>query len=271
VGYDVTAISAHAYARCAGMYRMTSCGGSFGEGYGPKVVVRARAGDRSLDALRGKHVAVPGVNTTAFLVLSLMLGARTFDAIEMPFAEIPGAVANGEVAAGVLIHEAQLLLEQYDLTPLADLGAWWDEHAATPLPLGLNVVRRDLEERLGPGACERVTRVLARSIRHCREHAGESRAFLRARAGERGEWADDGLVERYLAMYVSDLTVEMGERGRGGGVAAAGGGGGGGAVPRSGRDRRCRPRMSVRRGALTESLYSGRTWGSRVLRTLNAQ
>lgn len=211
--HDITAVSAATYPAIADRYAITSCGGSFGEGYGPKLVV-SRSGHTVQSPGTRLRIAVPGRNTTAFLVLSLMLGPGTFDAREMVFSEIPDAVAAGEVDAGLLIHEAQLTFESLGLVAVADLGVWWRDTAGVPLPLGLNVVRRDLDARFGPGACAEIARTLASSIRYAMEHPDLSRAFLLSRSADRPEWRDPGLLDRYLAMYVSPLTVDMGERGR---------------------------------------------------------
>ncbi len=228
--YDITAISCAAYPYIADRYVITACGGSFGEGYGPKVVVREDSGVRTPEDLRGLRVAVPGVRTSAFLTLGLMLGGvrredatarsraggdRGFEHVEMLFSEIPGAVARGEVDAGLLIHEAQLTFGELGLRAVIDLGQWWAGETGAPLALGLNVVRRDLDERFGAGTVREVAGLLGESVRFAVEHRAESREFLRRNAGDRAEWEDDALVDNYLAMYVSGLTVEMGDRGRG--------------------------------------------------------
>lgn len=217
--YDITAISCAAYPYIADRYAITACGGSFGEGYGPKVVVRDGSGVRAAEDLRGLRIAVPGVRTSAFLTLGLMLGdgggGRGFEHVEMLFSEIPGAVARGEVDAGLLIHEAQLTFGELGLRAVVDLGEWWDGETGLPLALGLNVVRRDLDDRFGAGTVGEVAALLAESVRFAVEHRAESRAFLRANAGDRTEWEDDALVDRYLSMYVSGLTEDMGDRGRG--------------------------------------------------------
>ncbi|GJM18986.1 MAG: 1,4-dihydroxy-6-naphtoate synthase [Phycisphaeraceae bacterium] len=218
VSYDITAISCAAYPAIADRWAITACGGSFGEGYGPRVVVREDAPLRTPEDLRGKTVAVPGVNTSAFLAMSVMLGstadARGFEVVEMLFSEIPGAVARGEADAGVLIHEAQLTFAELGLRELANLGAWWATTTDLPLPLGLNVVRRDLDERFGPGSVAEVAGILDASVRYSVAHPAESRRHLRANMGDRTEWNDDALLDEYLRMYVSGLTVEMGDRGR---------------------------------------------------------
>lgn len=219
--YDVTAISAGAYPLVQEVFRITACGGSFGENYGPKVVVREGDVARTLaDVLdRGGKVAVPGINTTAFLVLRLLArearpGLEMLHR-EMRFDRIPGEVAGGLAVAGLLIHEAQLTFASLGLRVLVDLGEAWHGLYAEPLPLGLNVVRRDLDERFGAGTVDRLAEVLNRSVAHAVRERGASREFLRMRAGdERPEWRDDALVDRYLSMYVSPLTLDMGDRGR---------------------------------------------------------
>ena len=234
--YDITAISCHAYPHIKYVYRITSSGGSFGEGYGPKVVVREDSGILSVDDLKSGRsvVAVPGVNTTAFLTLSLMMGefgdsegdttaptascgtriGAAFEFVEMPFEKVVGAVASGKVDAGLLIHEAQLTFEAAGLRAVADVGAWWGERTGLPLSLGLNVVRRDLDVRFGSGSWEEVSQILSASIRYAVEHKEDSRRFLLMHSEGREEWQDDELVERYLKMYVSELTLDMGEVGQ---------------------------------------------------------
>ncbi len=226
---DVTAISCAAYAHAAGRWLITDCGGSFGEGYGPKVVVREDSPIRTVDDLRGTTLAVPGTRTTAFLTLSLLLGSTrdhpAFDHREMLFSDVPSAVLDGPAGrggadAGLLIHEAQLTFASMGLREVADLGRLWAERTAgepdgpLPLPLGLNVVRRDLDGRFGPGAAAEVSRILSASVRYAVGHPEESREFLRLNRGDRTEWDDPALLDRYLSMYVSDLTVSMGGRGR---------------------------------------------------------
>jgi 5,8-dihydroxy-2-naphthoate synthase len=215
--YDATAISCGAYPKIHDRYAITRCGGSFGEGYGPRVVVREDTPVLTPAELRGLRIAVPGVNTSAFLTLSILLGARrgepAFEPVEMLFSEIPGAVSRGQVDAGLLIHEAQLTFGQLGLREVANLGVLWEQETELPLPLGLNVVRRDLDERFGAGTAARVGSVLSASVRYAVDHPGECREHLQANKGDRTEWDDPELVDRYLAMYVSDLTIDMGERG----------------------------------------------------------
>jgi 1,4-dihydroxy-6-naphthoate synthase len=138
----------------------------------------------------------------------------------MLFSDVVAAVTSGRCGAGLLIHEAQLNFADAGLRPIADLGAAWKTRTGLPLPLGLNVVRRDLDARFGTGSEKEVAVLLESSVRHCRTHTDASRRFLRLHAsggpdglGAREEWADDALLDRYMAMYVNDDTEDMGRRG----------------------------------------------------------
>lgn len=211
---DITAISIHAYPRIRERYRLTSCAGSFGDGYGPKLVVRAGERERIGSPLSfvtdpDTLIAAPGVNTTAFLVLRALAG-KDFRFVSLPFDEIPGAVARGEATAGLLIHDAQLTYERHNLAELLDLGVWWRDAKRMPLPLGGNAVRRDLDERFGAGTTERVGRLLFRSIAHAMAHREEGMDRIAARYPD----LDRPTLDRYLRMYVSGRTLEPGEDGR---------------------------------------------------------
>ena len=218
---DITAISAHTYPYIRDRYRITDCGGSFGEGYGPKVVVR-QDDERFADGAAGLigdgiTVAVPGTKTTAYLTLSILLReidpSRTMQVVVMPFHEIIAAVQRGDADAGLLIHEAQLTFVDAGLRKIVDLGEWWGEARGGALPLGLNVIRRDLDERFGDGACKKVAEILSESVEYAVSHEAESREFLKMRGDDRPEWNDDALVKKYLSMYVSGLTRSMGDAG----------------------------------------------------------
>ena len=132
----------------------------------------------------------------------------------MLFSDIPDAVDRGEVDVGLLIHEAQLTFGEMRLREIGDMGKWWNGEMAKPLPLGLNVIKSDLDDRFGPGTCARLAAVLNESVRCCVEMGEASRQYLQLKKGDRTEWDDPELVDRYLAMYVSGLTLDMGERGR---------------------------------------------------------
>lgn len=215
---DITAISAGAYPGISGVYRVTRCGASIGGAYGPKLVASASSRLDSLDAALGAcdsgggMIAIPGRHTTAYLALRV-LAERAFPTREMPFYAIPEAVFGGEVAAGLLIHEAQLDPEVLGLRTILELGPAWMAWAGGPLPLGLNVMRRDLDARFGVGTSETVAHLLRESVRYAIDHGELTRAFLLARSDERPEWKEPGLLERYLSMYVNEQTVDMGEEG----------------------------------------------------------
>ncbi|MBX3388866.1 MAG: ABC transporter substrate-binding protein [Phycisphaeraceae bacterium] len=229
---EITALSARAYADVRDRYIITSCGGSFGDGYGPKVVVR---GDHSADEIQlkcesclakpGVRIAVPGLQTTAFLLLGLVLGpeiARQRERfVEMPFEQIIGAVARREVNAGLVIHEGQLTFADAGLRMLLDVGAWWKERAGLLTPLGVNAIRRDLDRLHGPGTVREVAALLKQSVAYSMEHRDESTRYTLpfalanvSRSGNTGEAPTLERVERYCRMYVTSETLEMGERGR---------------------------------------------------------
>ena len=198
---EVTAISLHAYPFVQERYVLLPHGASMGSGYGPVVVSRE---PMAKDGLRGVEIAVPGTMTTAFLVLRLYLG--DFDYRVLPFDEILDAVKNGEVEAGLLIHEGQLTYGAEGLQKVVDLGEWWLLETGLPLPLGANVARRDLgEERLHD-----LSAVLAASISAGLANRDEAMRY----ALRFGRGLDAALGDRFVGMYVNELTQDYGEEGR---------------------------------------------------------
>jgi 1,4-dihydroxy-6-naphthoate synthase len=199
--YEVTAVSFHAYAHLTQKYALLPHGASMGDGYGPIVVVR-EDGPTSLD---GVKVAIPGTLTSAWLALQMF--APGVAHVVMPFDEIQQAVASGQVQAGLLIHEGQLTYRDDGLRLIVDLGAWWGERTGgLPLPLGGNIIRRDL----GPELMARVSRMLHASIKHALEHRHDAIEYAKTF----GRGLDDAKVDRFVGMYVNDLTLGYGERGR---------------------------------------------------------
>jgi 1,4-dihydroxy-6-naphthoate synthase len=196
---EVTALSAGAYPAVADRYVLLPHGASFGEGYGPIVVARE---ELSLDDLRALEIVTPGPLTTATRVLKLALGdVRTRD---LPFDRVLDEVVSGRAQAGLLIHEGQLTYADAGLHKLLDLGAWWQQETGLPLPLGLVAARRDLE-RLAD-----VSAVLREAI-----DAGlENRAEALAYASGFGRGIDAATADEFVAMYVNDLTLDVGDRGR---------------------------------------------------------
>jgi 1,4-dihydroxy-6-naphthoate synthase len=198
---EITAISAHAYPFVVSKYWVMRTGVSMGDGYGPLVVTVEPA---TLASLRGARIAVPGMMTTAILALKLFL--PEFRPLPVRFDEIPEAVRAGKADAGILIHEGQLTYEADGLVKVADLGVLWKERTGLPLPLGLDVVRRDL----GPDLATACSTALRRSIEYARAHADAAMAY----ALEYGRGLSTELGERFVGMYVNDWTLDMGETGR---------------------------------------------------------
>jgi 1,4-dihydroxy-6-naphthoate synthase len=201
--YEVSALSMHAYPYVAGRYALCSCGASMGDGYGPMVVARRPL---RADELTGREIAVPGLTTTAFLALQLMLGRGAFVPRVVMFDRIPQAVSQGEFEAGLVIHEGQLTYAKEGLHLVVDLGRWWKQRTGLPLPLGGNVIRRDL----GPDAMRNIHRLLRESIRYGLEHRAEAVQY----ALRFGRGLDHQLADRFVGMYVNAWTVDYGPRGR---------------------------------------------------------
>ena len=201
---EVTAVSIHAYAHIARDYALLGSGSSMGDGYGPRLVSTAPRPTDPRGALRGLRVAVPGPLTTAWLALQLY--QPDLQAVMLPFDRIEAAVHAGDVDVGLLIHEGQLTFADDGLHLWADLGAWWLEDTGLPLPLGGNVVRRDL----GPAVTAQIARDLRASIVYGLEHRAP--ALLHARQFNRG--ISDERTDAFVGMYVNEWTVDYGPRGR---------------------------------------------------------
>jgi 1,4-dihydroxy-6-naphthoate synthase len=203
-GLEVTAVSIHAYAYLAEKYALLNSGSSMGDRYGPRLVGRTAApADRRAGA-RGRRIAVPGKLTTAYLALKLY--QPEFEAVVVPFDQIEEAVLAGSVDLGLLIHEGQLTFQERALHLWADMGEWWFGETGLPLPLGGNVVRRDL----GPAIVAQVARDLKASIVYALEH----RAPALAHAKQYNRGIGDEKTDRFVGMYVNEWTVDYGDRGR---------------------------------------------------------
>jgi 1,4-dihydroxy-6-naphthoate synthase len=198
---EITAVSAHAYAALSDRYAVLACGASMGFGYGPVVVAREA---RTLDSLRGKRVAVPGAMTTAALLLRIECPEAI--PVDVMFDEIPAAVLRGDFDAGVIIHESQLTYREEGLTKVVDFGELWQERDRLPVPLGLDVVRRDL----GPALMKAVSVGFRASIQAALDHEDEALAY----ALRFGRGLDTAKGGKFVHMYVNDLTLDMGETGR---------------------------------------------------------
>lgn len=199
--YEISAISFHAYPYVADKYLVLPSGGSVGEGYGPIVVSK-----QALNSLKGKRIGVPGKLTTAFLVLKLY--EPDFEEVVMPFDQILLAVQEGRVDAGLVIHEGQLSYVDKGLKKIVDLGQWWQEKTGLPLPLGCNVVRKDL----GTENIRKIEKLMKESIRYALEHREEAIEFAREYARDIKE--DMERTNRFVGMYVNHRTLDYGEDGR---------------------------------------------------------
>jgi 1,4-dihydroxy-6-naphthoate synthase len=198
---EVTALSLHAYPFVQDHYVLLPHGASMGAGYGPIVVAR---GAVSRERLREVEIAVPGRMTTAFLVLRMAIGEFRYRVV--PFDEIIDEVVSGRAEAGLLIHEGQLTYEMEGLRKVIDLGEWWLLETGLPLPLGVNVARRDI----GGAELRELSGVLADSIRAGLEHRDEAIQY----ALQFGRGLDGDLTDRFIGMYVNELTQDYGEEGR---------------------------------------------------------
>jgi len=199
---EVSAVSIHAYAHLLDKYALLPSGCSMGDKYGPMVVARR---PMTVDELKTVKIAIPGTMTTAFLTLRLLLhGGFEYDVV--PFDEIIGVVAAGKYEAGLIIHEGQLTFQNQGLHLVVDLGVWWQEKTGLPLPLGGNVVSRDL----GPDLMHRISEYLKESIRYSLAHRQEALQHALKYARD----MDVSLADKFVGMYVNDWTLDYGPRGR---------------------------------------------------------
>jgi 5,8-dihydroxy-2-naphthoate synthase len=199
--FDVTAISFHAYAYVADKYALLPHGASIGDKYGPIVVSKEQYAPEDIGKLK---IAVPGELTSAFLALRIY--NQDFEYVIVPFDEIIDAVKNGKADAGLLIHEGQLFYKQMGLKKVLDLGEWWFEKTGLPLPMGGNAIKRDLGEDL----MKKVSRHLHRSIMYSLENREDALSYAMQFARDMPQ----ELADRFVAMWVNDLTLDYGERGR---------------------------------------------------------
>ncbi|MEO0453084.1 MAG: MqnA/MqnD/SBP family protein [Verrucomicrobiota bacterium] len=205
---DITAVSIHAYCHLTDQYILTPCGASMGDGYGPILIGKKKF---SKDELKSIRIAVPGKLTSAYLQLQLYLEARDeeLNTVVVPFDEIFQAVNEGKADAGLVIHEGQITWEEEGFTLSEDLGIWWkEETGGLPLPLGGNVIKKSFSQE----AQEEITRILRESIRYGLEHreAGVIHSM------PLGRGLNQAKTDRFVGMYVNELTLDYGERGRNG-------------------------------------------------------
>ncbi|MGH7328976.1 MAG: menaquinone biosynthesis family protein [Polyangiaceae bacterium] len=197
--YELTKISYGAIPYLVDRYRILRAGGALGRWCGPLVVARTQ--QLAPDAL----IAIPGALTTAFLLLRLSLG-RTPQYTEMRFDRIPGAVASGEVDAGLIIHESRFTYERLGLKAIVDLGEWWEAQTGAPIPLGAILARRDLDHSAAPA----VNDAIRRSLAFARSREDAIMDYVRAHAAE----MDDDVMRKHIALYVNEFSEDVGDEGR---------------------------------------------------------
>ncbi len=199
--YDVTAVSFHAYAYISDQYLLLPHGASIGDNYGPILVSRKVASSDDISSLK---IAVPGTLTSAFLALRICNPDFQYEVVA--FDKIIDAVLSGQCDAGLLIHEGQLFYESMGLKKVLDLGQWWHEKTGLPLPMGGNVIRRDL----GPEIISQVSDCLKQSIRFSLDNREQALEYAMQFARD----MEPALADRFVAMWVNDLTLDYSERGR---------------------------------------------------------
>ncbi len=206
---EVTAVSIHAYSQLLDKYALLPSGCSMGDKYGPMVVAKKAI---ALADLPATTFAIPGTMTTAFLTLQLLLedlqpgSSKTLKYEIVPFDQILDYVAAGKAEAGLIIHEGQLTFQNQGLQLIVDLGVWWQEKTGLPLPLGGNVVRKDL----GTETMQEISRLLKLSIQYGLEHRREALDYALKYARD----MDVTLADKFVGMYVNDWTLDYGDRGR---------------------------------------------------------
>jgi 1,4-dihydroxy-6-naphthoate synthase len=203
----ISAVSIHAYAYITDKYSLLPCGASMGDGYGPVVVAKPPLANSDVDLthwLRQSVIAVPGRMTSAFLALQLFLGK--FDFIVVPFDQIFDAVKDGRADAGLIIHEGQLTYARSGFQKIVDLGEWWKQQTGLPLPLGGNVLRKDIASAVRHDLLE----IMRASIEYGLAHRDEAVAHSMAYARD----MNTALADKFIGMYVNDYTREYGKIGR---------------------------------------------------------
>jgi len=200
---EVTAVSIHAYAYISDTYALMPCGSSMGDRYGPLVVAN---GPLDVLDLKGRKIAIPGKMTSAYLTCSLF--QPDFEAVVIPFDQIIDYVKSGKSEAGLIIHEGQLTYAESGLHKVVDLGEWWYHETGLPLPLGGNVIRRDL----GIEKMKKVTRLVQQSIRYSLDNRPPALDYAMIYARD----METEIADQFVGMYVNDYTLDYGESGRAG-------------------------------------------------------
>ncbi len=199
--YEVSAISFAAYPLVKDRYKLMPCGASMGDNYGPMVIAKPGV---TAENLKGKTVAIPGKLTTAYLTMQLWQPGLTV--VEVPFDQIIDYVVAGKADAGLIIHEGQLMFQESGLELIVDLGVWWQKETGLPLPLGGNVVRKDLGDKMVKEVTDLFKSAIVFALEHRQDALDYAMTFARDMKRE--------LADKFVGMYVNELTVDYGERGR---------------------------------------------------------
>jgi len=203
--FELTKVSYGAAPFLMDRYRILPSGGALGRSCGPLLVARPAAAPSLFSEFARKRIAIPGERTTAFLLLQLALGTRP-KIVTMRFDRIISAVANGEVDAGLIIHESRFTYRDAGLISIADLGEWWENMTLLPIPLGAMLVRNDV----GPGETAAIETAIRRSLDFARSHEAEVMPYVREHAVE----MNDEVMRAHIDLYVNEFTVDLGEPGR---------------------------------------------------------
>jgi 1,4-dihydroxy-6-naphthoate synthase len=198
---DLTKVSFHAFAHFRDRYCLLRSGAALGRGCGPLVAARE---ETSMDALRGRRIAIPGRYTTAHLLL-MLYGAGYEDVSVMPFEQVMPAVERGDADAGLIIHEGRFTYKLHGLKKVLDLGEWWETETGLPIPLGCIIAKR----ALGPGTVSAVESGIRASIEYAYSHRDETRSYIKSNAQE----MDDSVIDSHIGLYVNDFSLDLGEEG----------------------------------------------------------
>jgi len=199
---DITKVSFAAFAGLRDSYALLRSGGALGRGCGPLVVAREA---RDMTSLRGKHIAIPGLNTTAFMLLRLLDPALGTHVTAMPFNEIMPAVRDGLVDAGLIIHESRFTYPGYGLVEIEDLGRWWEKETGHPIPLGCIIARRSL----GAELAHRVEALVRASLEYAYARPDEPVSYIKQHSQE----LEDDVIKRHIGLYVNDYSLDLGDEG----------------------------------------------------------
>jgi 1,4-dihydroxy-6-naphthoate synthase len=202
---DITKVSCHAFHYVKDDYRFLRSGGAFGRGCGPLVVGRE---PYSPNELKSKKIAIPGEMTTAYLLLKLFFhstfGSKQVDVVPMIFHEIPGAVRDGMVDAGIIIHESRFTYPEYGLNRVLDLGEWWEKETGLPIPLGGIIGKKSLGAVL-----DNIESLISESVAYAHSHKAEAMPYIKIYSQELSE----SVINSHIGLYVNDFTADMGEEG----------------------------------------------------------